>query len=552
MIRPTVTAMLLAFGLSGAACSQPATAPPAGGGTDAGPVMPKVNRVILAVAPPARESNEMRHLTGPTSWQLRPMYESLIGIDPKDAKLVPQLATEWKVEPDGRSVRFQLRKGVPYHQNFGEVQAKDWLVTWKEIQKEDSLTGTRPYWMRNLKEIEVVNDHELIFRLNGPNGHFFESASEARGNMEPMSTAHYEKIGPPTMQTGPVVGTGPYQYKSREQGVNLVYEKVPYKHWRGDAAFPEFEFKWMREASTRLAGLIAGEIHLADLPEDLKPQALAQGMKVATGKVPALRTFLTYQCCYFNDINDHSKGLKHPDAPLLNVKLREALNKATDRDALNKAFFGGKGQVLVNADWHPTREGWNPEWERRFKDMYGYDQAAARKLLEEAGYGPGKPYTVTVDFQPVSGYSGAEDMLEAIAGMWRQVGVDVRLQKTDPAEWANQTREFKHNNHITVTATNATQWTGATVYATSLGPRSGYEDSKTDLLKRELLNTMDPQKQAELWRRTGDAQFDAFVQLPLFWLPVEAVFNPKIVADWDFPGSLSGSWSHVQQIVPAR
>src|SRR5205823_5107787 len=99
-------------------------------------------------APPMLESNEMRHLVGPTSWQLRPMYESLIGIDPTNGKLVPQLATEWAIEPDQQSIRFKLRKGIPFHGSFGEFTAKDVPVAWKENIREDSLTLTRPYWAR--------------------------------------------------------------------------------------------------------------------------------------------------------------------------------------------------------------------------------------------------------------------------------------------------------------------------------------------------------------------------------------------------------------------
>ncbi len=548
----------IALGLLGClsvACAQPAAAPapggPATGGADA-PVTPKVKRVVLAVGQPAREYNEMRHLTGPDSWQLRPMYEDLIGIDPATAKLLPQLATDWKVEPDGQSIRFQLRKGVPFQKNLGEFTTKDLTPPWKEMVRQDSLSGARPYWVKTLKSIEVVGPYEAVYRLTEPSGNFFESISEARGSMEPFATAQYEKDGPATMATGPIPGTGPYQFLQRTQGVNVVYEKAPYQHWRQDAQFQEFEFRWLKEASTRLASLITGEVHIADLPEDLKPQAVARGMKLVTGKVPALRTFVDFVCCYVKDVKDLSKGYMNPDAPLLNKTLRRALSKAVDRNALNKAFFGGKGAILHNNDWHPLREGWNPDWEKRFQDIYGYDPDAAKKLLAEAGYGPGKPFSIGVDFQPISGYSGADDMMDAIAGMWRAIGVNTQLQKTDSTDWNNQIRQFKINNVAKVTATNATQWTGATVYSTSIGPRSGYEDIETDTVLNQLQVTMDPKRQDELWRKSGDIKFDSIPNVPLFWLPVEAVYNPTIVADWPFPGSLSGSWSHVYLIKAAR
>ena len=198
-----VLPLLLALALLGGCAQQGPPSQPSGPGASgaAGPATPKVNRVVLAVGPPSREGNEMRHLTGPTSWQLRPMYESLIGVDPQTGKLIPQLATEWKIEPNQTSIRFKLRQGIPFHDGWGELKAKDVLVPWKENIKEDSITGTRPYWVRTLKDIESVNDYEVVFHLNRPDGHFFESVSEARGNMEPSSSAHLEKQGPATMQT---------------------------------------------------------------------------------------------------------------------------------------------------------------------------------------------------------------------------------------------------------------------------------------------------------------------------------------------------------------
>ena len=110
-----------------AGCTGPTAAPvaPAGGGDQpSGAATPKVNRLVMAVETPLIESNENRHLSPPYSWVLRPMYEHLIGIDPTNGRMAPQLATEWSVEPNGTSYRFKLRRGVQWHGNRGEY-AKD-------------------------------------------------------------------------------------------------------------------------------------------------------------------------------------------------------------------------------------------------------------------------------------------------------------------------------------------------------------------------------------------------------------------------------------------
>ncbi len=175
----TLVLALVLVGLA-MACAQPQAAAPAAPGPPAqaqGPAAPRVNRLVMGLPAPAVEANELRNIDGRTTWQLRPMYEDLIGVEPATGALIPQLATSWALEPDGRSVRFQLRKGVPFRGGKGEFTSKDLETPWREVIKEDSVSGTTPYWRAALKGIEPVGDYEVLYRLSGPDGYFFESIS---------------------------------------------------------------------------------------------------------------------------------------------------------------------------------------------------------------------------------------------------------------------------------------------------------------------------------------------------------------------------------------
>ena len=103
----------------------------------------------------------------------------------------------------------------------------------------------------------------------------------------------------------------------------------------------------------------------------------------------------------------------------MNVKVRKALDKAIDRDTLNQAFFGGRGEKMIMNHFHPIREAWNPSWDARYEDEYGFDPAAARTLLAEAGYGPNNPMEINIILVAINTYSGAEDTAEAIG---REIG----------------------------------------------------------------------------------------------------------------------------------
>lgn len=117
--------LLVACGSLLAGCGQ--TGQPAGFGPDtpSGPVQPKVNRVVFSVVPPASEANELRLLVQTELWVMRPMYEYLIGVDPANGRLIPQLAAKWTLEPDGKSFRFALKPGVAFHNGFGEMTGDD-------------------------------------------------------------------------------------------------------------------------------------------------------------------------------------------------------------------------------------------------------------------------------------------------------------------------------------------------------------------------------------------------------------------------------------------
>ncbi len=158
-----------------------ATSAPAGAPTAAAvqaPAKPSAQRVILALASPNIESNKPSDIGQPEGWQLRPMYEYLTGVSPSGEENVPQLATSWAVEPDGKSFRFQLRKGVQFHKGKGEFTAKDVVYSWKHIAAPDSLHRQAPYFRTAIEDIEVVNDYEVVFKmaktgsgfLDGPRG----------------------------------------------------------------------------------------------------------------------------------------------------------------------------------------------------------------------------------------------------------------------------------------------------------------------------------------------------------------------------------------------
>jgi peptide/nickel transport system substrate-binding protein len=395
----------------------------------------------------------------------------------------------------------------------------------------------------------VINDYELVYHLAKPDGQFLTAMSESQGGMEIRSKAHSDEVPNKTIQT-PIAGTGPYQIKERAQAQYIRLERVPFQHWRSNADFPQFEWRFQKEASTRLASLLSGEAHLADLPQDLLAQAEKQGYKVLRGVFPGVRVFGAFHGVLEKNPADASQGYVYPNSPLMDPRVRQALNLAVNKDELNKVFFAGKGQPMVVNHFLPSRPGWNPEWEQKYPQAYGYNPTKAKQLLADAGQPKLK---MTIFLQPVSGLSGGEDLAESIAGYWREVGVDVTLQQIEGAQLSAQLRATAIDQAMTLRGTGSNQFTGITQFNSgiSLTGRGGVEDFEVDQLLRQITSTLDEKKQDDLWRQVGERLFNGYAGLNLFYLPAEAVANANVVSSWLFPGAITGTWTHIHNLKPA-
>ena len=107
--------------------------------------------------------------------------------------------------------------------------------------------------------------------------------------------------------------------------------------------------------------------------------------------------------------------------PFDDVRVRKALQKAVNIDEINKTVFGGKGEVMYLDHFHPTRLGYNPNWEKRFPDAYGYDPEAAKKLLADAGYASGLTLEMIItDSEETTQHQLLQSQL-------KRVGIDVKF-----------------------------------------------------------------------------------------------------------------------------
>ena len=527
----------------------------------AAPKVAKITRVIMAITPPSDMHVTPGQLGPPTNIQNNPMYEYLVGMDPVTGAWVPELATEWSVESDGKSMNFKLQKGVQFHSGWGEMTAKDVKHTWADLASPTASHGNSVYMRTAVSDVEIVNDYEVIFRAPKPDAGMLWVIARQEQSILVQSKDNFDAVGIPTLGEKPIAGTGVYQFKERTDSTFVRFERPPYQHWRFTPDFQEFELRFIAEPSTRLAALLAGELHVAEIPEDLKQQALDRGFAIARGNAAGLRTFMGLRGLARMPADIKTRGqipaydaaYKYPDSPLQDIRVRRALNQAIDRDLINKHFFKGKGEVMIQNHFHPTRPGWDPSWVTRWEEAYGYNPAKAKDLLAEAGYSDSNPYEINMQMVNLSHYGGSLDVVEAVAGMWRDVGIKTKLITEDTATYRARSRNFEYSNRAVITGTSSHVLMGSRVYITAHTPRVGnYEIPAIDRYYAELKLTLDPAKQHELLQNIGEESFTNYQEIPLFWLPPEAIYNPEFVSGYSFPGSVTGTWTHLELIRAAQ
>lgn len=541
-----------AAGMVGAACTRGGT----GAKLTASPRT--VSSVVIGLPPPTVESNNSNRDTPPNDdWQLKPMYEYLIGSDPSTGRWIPMLAEGWKLEPDGRSLRFLLRKGVQFHNGFGEFTAQDVVLAFQDLTTPaGAVTEVANVLRDTVEKLEVVNDYEIVFRNRSTSWQFFEGIAYGSTGMAIKSKADWDSRGgvSPSLQEPPIAGTGPYQFKGRVPGQNVTFKAVPYKHWRKNPGFPQLEFRFIGENSTRLAALLSGEIGIAmNLPPNLTAQASTSGASVISSSIAGKRSSINFLGGYLADPDTadgiSSGALLYPDSPVNDPLFRRAVNKAIDRDALNKAFFDGKGQPLTLMYWLPELPGFDPAWASSWQEQYGFDPAVARQLLSQAGYGPDNPATLTVltasDFMPES-----VNVMTAVATMLEDVGIKAPIVSVDPAQQRSRRESFKFSSGLEYDATTSEEITGfASGGAPTEGRGRAIERPEIYRFYERVVQELDPTKQARLYRQLGEMVYPLFNHVPLLRTGLDVVVDPGVVSGWTFPGAMvSAAVTHVEYI----
>jgi peptide/nickel transport system substrate-binding protein len=478
--------------------------------------------------------------TGPNHVVMHNFYEPLV-IRGFDGKLQAALATSWRTLPNDPTVwEFKLRSGVKFH-NGATLTADDVVFSMQRAMKPaadmKSLLGS-------VESISKVDDLTVHFKTKGPNALLVNNLTnlfimnkawaEANNAANPQNLTEKVENGA-TLQA---MGTGPYSLVSREPDVKTVmkpfdgyWDKVNVKN-----GFTEIVYRPIKENATRIAALLSGEVdYVQDLPpQDIQKLQTTDGITVTAG--PENRPIFLGMNVGIPELRGSDVKGKNPFA---DVKVRQAVNTAINREAIQRVTMRGQSAPQGTLA-SPFINGYSKDIDQWPK----YDVAAAKKLLADAGYPNGFSTTLHC---PNDRYVNDEGICQAAVGMLGQIGIKATLvaqslrvhfpgiQKGEYdfylLGWGIPTYDSHyifHDLYRTKTPTAGT-WNGT-------GYSNPALDAKIDALNSEVDQTKRNAAIADIWKEVQannvyapiHLQYIAYATRKGFNVPVDVENTPKM------------------------
>ncbi|MEM9551480.1 MAG: ABC transporter substrate-binding protein [Pseudomonadota bacterium] len=363
---------------------------------------------------------------GPTSALAHQIMEPLVMRDMTGA-IVPALATDWGPSDDPNVWVFELRQGVTFHDGavFDSEDVK--------FSLERAMTPDSDYkeLLASVVEVRAPESHVIEIVTDGPNpimpnnltNMFIMDKDWAEAN-NAAKVQDYEG-GEDTFAAKNANGTGPYKLVSREPDVKTVLS-MNESYWGKDEfpmAVTEIIYTPIQNAATRVAALLSGEVDfIQDVPvQDLDRVASTDGLDVRTA--PQNRVIFFGMNVGDADLaNDSVDGTN----PLADVRVRQAMSMAINRDAIQQVVMRGQSAPAGMIS-PPFVNGWNEAMD----GSSSTDVEKAKALMAEAGYGDG--FTIQLDC-PNDRYINDEAICQAAVGMLAQIGVTVNLDAKPKAQ----------------------------------------------------------------------------------------------------------------------
>ena len=425
-------------------------------------------------------------------------YEGLFGFD-KDMKLIPVLAESYTVSPDGLVYTIKLRHGVKFHDGT-DFKADAVKVSLERVLNPENHLKRYGLYNNNIAKVDAVDDYTARITLKTPFSPFINQLAHPSTVM--ISPAALSKWGNKDIAFHPV-GTGPFKFVEWKAPDYLKVEKFD-GYWRkGYPKVDSITWKPVVDNNTRASMMQTGE---ADFTFPV-PYEVADVLKSKPNieLVAAPSIVLRYL-----SMNTQQK-------PFDNVKVRQAIAYAINKEALAKVAFNG---------YATPAEGVAPQGVEYAVKIgpWPYDVAKAKQLLTEAGY----PNGFETELWSAYNHTTAQKVTQFLQQQLQQIGIRTKITLLESGQRVEKVESWQDPKTAPVrlyyvgwsTSTGEADWAlrpllDGQSWPPKLFNTAYYENKKFDADIKQAQLTTDSAKKAQIYK---DAQQTAWNDAP--WAPL--------------------------------
>ncbi|MEG9487308.1 ABC transporter substrate-binding protein [Mannheimia indoligenes] len=453
------------------------------------------------------------------------LFEGLVTKD-ADGNIQPGVAESWESTPDYKTWTFKLRKDAKWS-NGEPVTAHDFVFSWQRLVNPLTASPYSSYLtylnVENAQDIidgkkkpeelavKAVDDHTFQVQLSQPIPYAAELVTHS--SVLPVHKATVEKLGDAWVKKGNLVGNGAYTLADHIINEKIVFARNP-NYWNDkETVINKATFLAIPNATTDVARYRAGDLDMTNY--SLPPEQFATLKKEIPNEVFTARTLSTY---YYE--------FNHKRAPFDNVKVREALNLALDRNIITDKVLG-QGQTPTYVFTPPyIHEGDKIQQPAYSTQPMAERKAKALKLLEEAGYSKSNPLKFTVLYNTNDNH---KKIAIAVSSLWKQGTdgiVDVKLENQ---EWKTFLDTRRNANYDVSRAGWAADYNQASTFikyflSNSSNNTAFYKNQAYDAAVAESYKATDAAGRAAAYAKAEEQLAKDFAIMPIY-----NYVNPRLV-----------------------
>lgn len=478
------------------------------------PVAAGAGRAFAAAPASSRQIVIAFHVTVSPAWfdpslappQITPfgilyaLHDALVRAYP-GTKMGPALAESWDEGEDGLTYEFKLRPGLTFH-NGDKLTTEDVKFSF-ERYKGAGATVLK----EKVAKVEIVDPLVIRFHLKEAWPDFmtfYGSTASAAGLVVPKN--YLEKVGDQGFSDHPI-GAGPYEFVSGKPGIEVVFEAFE-QYWRHPPHVKTIIMRSVPDGDTRALMVKTGEADIAIALQSVAAQGLIDDPKT---RIVASK-HASSQWIEFPDQYD-------PKSPWHDLRMRQAVAYAVDREGINKAsclgFCPPAGVIVPRVMPFALQVPPIP-----------YDPDKSKRLLAEAGYPNGIDAGL---FRAIPGFPTAA---EAVVNDLNAVGIRVRFAPMERAAFYADWKAHKfHGLFMTGAgnAGNAASRVEAFIYSKGGFSSGGYPD--IDQLYLEQTGEHDPKKRAVMLDKIQQLTIDRMMFAPVYDFRALNGIGPRIAKD---------------------